>query len=120
MPTKMYTVPQLARYAKRSESAINRLLKTGKLKGDQTGPKRSWLVPCGSKEEVVATIHALMPRGGYSRGNGGRPSKAAKKRTSDTIHLLKTWLDIDETKRAKLLKVAERFSTDELDIILEL
>ena len=117
-----YSTDQVAEIANCHKSTIHRLMSTGKL-GKLTKKGRSNYIEAENKDQVALMVHKnLTRRAGYHRKNGAQISQPGmiSQPGDSMILLLMQWVKVPTEKRELLLKLAVKFTADELRLLLEL
>jgi hypothetical protein len=110
----MLNVTQAARAARCSSSNIYAMIKAGHLKAAATGTGRNkWQIDA-TRDEVKAAVLKHHPRSGF------RKNAAPKASGAKDLRSLLTLATIPAAKRQLLLKIGQRFNTEELKLILSL
>lgn len=109
---KHYTVGEAARIARCSPATIHYGIKQGYVRSELNGRIRRVTMP---RDEIAAVIKEHHPR--------ARPHNAPKPEPEvgeGAIQALVAWARLEPAKREALTKLAEKYSADELALLLTL
>ena len=113
------TTVQAAEAANCSKGFISKLLRAGKIPGEQThGPRGHWVVKM-TRAEVKAYVATQNPRAGYKKNGHATKGTKATKGSSPLKELLE-WAQLDPEVRMLLKAINDKFTTEELRLLLEL
>lgn len=125
MSKRVLTVAQAANAGRCSTPLIRRLCRSGAIKSERAGREYRVL---DSRELVRDIVARESPKSGYrKRARGGsvrrRPEPVPlepEKNGSAGLGPVFEWVAIPSEKRSVLLKLAQKYSTDNLDLLLSL
>lgn len=108
-----WTLVDAAAVAGCHQSTIRRLVRAGKLQAEKKGRAH---VVLAERSKIRAEVAASAPRSGFHKtaAKGGGP------RGGSALALLASFLAVPEAKRGLTLRIAERFTVEELKLIVRL
>lgn len=112
---KRYTVKQVAQASKRHKTAVARLVKEGKIKGEKSG--RTWLVHGESLPALAQTVKELTPKGGWHKRVA--PKKRSKKPAANLEQVLE-FMEFSDSKRALLLQLGAKTTEENIALLMGL
>ena len=122
MSPRPITIAEAAKAANCAKSFIGKLVKAGKLPGTQeNGPKGHWLINM-NKADVKAYVATHHPRAGYKKDGSTKAKAEAAKKSKNTSPLqeLLVWAQIKPSARTLLMAIHDKYTEDELALLLEL
>jgi antibiotic biosynthesis monooxygenase (ABM) superfamily enzyme len=122
MAKTQWTVAQVARITKRSDTVIAKLAKEGKLKaswGHSPSGRKAWLVEhAGTRQELVEKVHGLVPKGGYRKNVAPKKSKSAK--TPLALQQVLQFMELSDNSRQMLLLIGQKATEETLELLVGL
>lgn len=117
------TVQQAAAAGRCSASFIRQLAAAGKINAvndaGEKGKRARWRI-LASRSEVRSYIHNHTKAGWKKSSNGGQTTSRRSSTLSAALRGLSQWAAIPDGKRGTLIKLAAKFSADDLRLLLEL
>ena len=114
---KQYTTKQVARVSKRHETAIARLVKEGKLKGER-GERNRWVIEGESLPVLAETVKKLLPKGGWRKRVA--PKVKVSEKTPANLSQVLRFMELSEATREMLLDIGEKASEDTITLLVGL
>lgn len=103
------TVEQAAKAGGCSKATIHKAISTGLLKSTLSDGRRR---VDETREQITLIIRKHFPK--------SRPSRVKPRQTGDGLASLVLWARLDATKRDALIKLADKYSAEELELLLSL
>lgn len=113
------TFKQAARRCRVSVSTISRLARKGHLKTQKVN--RAFVIVGMTPEDVQAVVTTHIKKHGWTKRTSAEVAKARRAKTAPTrIAGLMLWLSFPDATRQLLAQIGERFTVEELELILAL
>lgn len=117
---KNYNTTQIARLTNCSEATASRLIKKGAF-GEVNKTKRTHTIQAENKEALLEIVNReTKGRHGWSRNGQSKVQKVEVRDYSSVLSLLIELAQIPEEKRVVLVKLAGKFTTADLELLLTL
>lgn len=114
---RTYTTEQIAEIGRCHKSSVNRLMRAGKL-GEVKKFGHANAIQAENQAAVLEMVNAAMKKHGFHRhSNGPKPAPVDE---TGTIILLMEYVKIPAQRREMLIKLAQKFTAEELKLLLEL
>lgn len=129
---KTYTLPELARSIGCSKSLLGKLIKDGKITSERTGPLGHHKIKMPKYEVEKIVNEHTKGRFGFKKTNNGKAkwTKANEEQANGRFNRKPSlnsgllpfaeWVGIEAEKRALLIKIADKYSTEDLNLLLNL